>query len=99
LYTILDPQIQSTLRRFPGFADKKVYEIAQQLENSKNEPLRRLLHGLSIPNIGKKIAMSIQEALQTEHKEDNITTNTIIKYLINTEFLNNIYGIGDKIVQ
>ena len=99
LYKITDPQTQITLRRFPGFADKKVYEITQQLEKSKTQPLRRLIHALSIPNIGKKIAMSIQEALQTEHKEKEFDTKILIKYLTNTKFLNNIYGIGDKIVQ
>lgn len=99
LYTLTNPKTQITLRRFPGFADKKVYEITQQLEKSKSQPLRRLIHALSIPNIGKKIAMSIQQAIQTEHEQEKATAEILTKYLTNTEFLNNIYGIGDKIVQ
>jgi len=46
IYTLSDPQVQFHLRAFPGFAGKKVSEIAKQIEDSKKKPLRRLINGL-----------------------------------------------------
>jgi NAD-dependent DNA ligase len=41
-----------------------LYEIAQQLEESKNKELWRKLNALGIPNIGKKTAQDIEKFLQ-----------------------------------
>jgi DNA ligase (NAD+) len=112
LYTFTQPEKQAMLRSLPWFADKKVAEIIKQLEASKSKPLRRLIHGLGIPNIGKKTAMMIQEAIQTsvipgsdpesrtlEQKPETFTLNELISYLTNPNFLTQIYGIGEKMVQ
>ena len=41
-----------------------LYEINQQLEESKNKELWRKLNALGIPNIGKKTAQDIAKFLQ-----------------------------------
>lgn len=96
LYTFTTPEKQALLRSLPWFADKKVAEIVKQLESSKNKPLWRFIHGLWIPNIGKKTAMMIEEAIYQEQK--NISLDLLIKYLTDKEFLEKIYGIGEKMV-
>lgn len=98
LYTFTTPEKQALLRSLPWFADKKVAEIIKQLELSKAKPLRRLIHGLWIPNIGKKTAMMIQDAIQQDNGDKILTRETLIAYLTNQEFLEQIYGIGEKMV-
>lgn len=102
LYQFTKPEKQLLLRTLPWFADKKINEIAYQLEQSKKQPLRRLLHGLGIPHIGKKTAMMIQESIQktshSERSEESISLDSLISYLTNPEFLEQIYGIGDKMI-
>lgn len=98
LYQFTKPDRQLLLRTLPWFADKKINEIAYQLEHSKKQPLRRLLHGLGIPHIGKKTAMMIQEAIQKSTHANNFTIQDLISYLTNAEFLEEIYGIGDKMI-
>ena len=103
LYDFTKPEKQAMLRSLPWFADKKVTEIANQLEASKSKPLRRLIHGLGIPNIGKKTAMMIQEAITTavipaNEPESIFSLNDLISYLTNQEFLEQIYGIGEKMI-
>ncbi len=90
IYKLTDQNTQITLRKFPGIGDKKVAEMAKGVEESKKKPLRRLLNGLGIPHVGKKMAQDISE--QLHHKD-------FIKDLTNEEFLSNIYGIGEKTVQ
>ncbi len=103
LYQFTKPEKQLLLRTLPWFADKKINEISYQLEQSKKQPLRRLLHGLGIPHIGKKTAMMIQESIQktviaSEAKQSSITLQDLTSYLTNPEFLTQIYGIGDKMI-
>lgn len=100
LYQFTKPEKQLLLRTLPWFADKKINEIAYQLEQSKKQPLRRLLHGLGIPHIGKKTAMMIQESINSHPERDSgsMTLQTLISYLTNPEFLAQIYGIGDKMI-
>jgi len=49
LYKLLDFETERIVRRFPGFADKKISEIKKQLEESKNKEFWRLLNALGIP--------------------------------------------------
>ncbi len=103
LYEFTQPEKQAMLRSLPWFADKKVAEINKQLESSKSKPLRRLIHWLGIPNIGKKTAMMIQEAIQKSHTEQGgeskLELDILISYITNPEFLTQFYGIGEKMVQ
>ncbi len=100
LYQFTKPEKQLLLRTLPWFADKKINEIAYQLEQSKKQPLRRLLHGLGIPHIGKKTTMMIQECISSHPELDSgsMTLQTLTTYLTNQEFLSQIYGIGDKMI-
>jgi len=90
IYKLTDNTLQVQLRRFPWFGDKKVAEIAKGVEESKHKALRRLLNGLGIPHVGKKIAQDISKLL---------TSDNISKELTNKEFLVAIYGIGEKTVE
>ncbi|MFA7298316.1 MAG: NAD-dependent DNA ligase LigA [Candidatus Absconditabacterales bacterium] len=90
IYKLTDNTIQVQLLKFPGIADKKVAEITKGVEESKSKALRRLLNGLGIPHVGKKMAQDISEQLNSEN---------IISQLTNQEFLRSIYGIGEKSVE
>ena len=63
LYDLIRPEKQAHLRTIQGFGDKKIMQIVSQLEHAKKQPLRRFLHALGIPHIGKKTAMMIQDAI------------------------------------
>jgi len=90
IYKLRDHTVQIQLRRFPWFGDKKVAEISQGIEESKHKALRRLLNGLGIPHVGKKIAQDISKLLTSENISEELT---------NREFLVSIYGIGEKTVE
>ena len=97
IYTLVDPQIQFQLRSFPWFAGKKVFEIIKQIEESKKQPLWRLINGLGISGVGKKTAIDLVKAVdaaQAIHTLEDLTIATD-----NEEFLRGIYGIGEKIVE
>ena len=63
IYKLTDQNIQITLRKFPGIGEKKVTEIIKGIEESKHKALRRLLNGLGIPHVGKKMAQDLSEAI------------------------------------
>lgn len=102
LYKLLDFETQRIVQKFPWFAWKKISEIQKQLEESKKQPLWRLLNALWIPGIGKKTAQDIEKAIILSEKEKippQKWLNMIIKYFSNEEFLTSIYWIGGKIIQ
>ncbi|MCX6824627.1 MAG: NAD-dependent DNA ligase LigA [candidate division SR1 bacterium] len=90
IYKISETKVQIQLLKFPGFGDKKVAEIAKGVEESKHKALRRLLNGLGISHVGKKMAQDIAEQLNSKD---------FIEELTNEEFLSSIYGIGEKSVE
>lgn len=102
LYKLLDFETERIVSRFPWFADKKISEIKNQLELSKNKEFWRLLNGLWIPWIGKKTAQDISKSLKDIFVEKNNTEDLnlekISKYLTNPEFLIWVYWIWKKIV-
>jgi DNA ligase (NAD+) len=63
IYKLLDPKVQFHIGKLPGFADKKIFEIVKQIEESKKKPLWRLLNGLGIPGVGKKTAIDLVKAI------------------------------------
>ncbi len=91
VYKLSENKIQVQLRKFPGFGDKKVAEIAKGIEESKHKALRRLLNGIGIPHVGKKMAQDIASQMNDEWWMMNDMTNS--------EWLRSIYGIGEKSVQ
>lgn len=57
----------------------------------------RLLHGLGIPFVGKKIAQSLADALL--HKDPTPTFTSLMYWCSDEEFLKAIFGIGKQTVQ
>jgi DNA ligase (NAD+) len=64
IYTLSDIQTQIFLKKIPWIWEKTLYEISQQLEESKSKELWRKLNALWIPNIWKKTAQDIEKFLQ-----------------------------------
>ena len=92
VYKLSDKNIQITLTKFPGIGDKKVAEIVKGVEESKHKALWRLLNGLGIPHVGKKIAQDLTNTMIDEKWE-------MKNLLTNEEFLRWIYWIGEKSVE
>lgn len=85
LYTLTAKKL-TTLERF---ADKKAANLIKAIEESKKNPLDRIVFGLGIRNIGQKSAKLLCEKF---HSIDNI---------INADFseISMIEGFGDVMVQ
>ena len=102
IFTLGDPQIQITLQRLPGFGSKKVSEIAIQLLQAKEKPLRRLLNGLGIGHVGKKTAIILNDGLINYYSLQDETLSpleNLIKHITDETFLQAIFGIGEKTLQ
>jgi len=102
IFTLGDPQIQMTLQRLPGFGNKKVTEIAYQLLQAKEKPLRRLLNGLGIGHVGKKTAIILNDSLINYYSLQDETLSpleNLIKHITDETFLQAIFGIGEKTLQ
>ncbi len=91
IYKLTDQNIQITLRKFPGLGDKKIAEIVKGIEESKRKALRRLINWLGIPHVGKKMAQDLASQMNNEE--------WIMNNLTDTEWLWDIYGIGEKSVE
>lgn len=72
-----------------GVGPKMISKILQQIEDSKQRGLEKVLYGLGIPNVGKKIAKDLAKKFKS------------IDNLMNAEYdeLISIEGIGDDIAQ
>lgn len=92
IYKLTNQNIQITLRKFPGIGEKKVAEIVKGIEESKHKALRRVINGLGIPHVGKKMAQDLSEAMIHEKWE-------MIDVLTNEEFLRWIYWIWEKSIE
>lgn len=93
IYKIPEHSTQILLRKFPGIGDKKVSEIVNEIENSKKQPLRRLVNWLGIPHVGKKMAQDIVQAMVSQQP---VCLEDILHILTDRDFLITVYGIGDK---
>ncbi|MEF2175388.1 MAG: NAD-dependent DNA ligase LigA [Candidatus Absconditabacteria bacterium] len=102
IYKLYQPQIRVNLSSLPGMGKKRVGELLQQIELSKKNPLRRIIHGLGIQEVGKKMAKEIEQGIYNyldQEGRDSFNYESLIKLLKNKEFLLNIYGIGDKMIE
>lgn len=98
IYKLSDPTIQIQLRKFPWFGDKKVTEIAKGVEESKHKALRRLLNGLWISHVGKKMAQDIASQIEEGRwKIENV--DNLEKAITDITFLDSIYWIWEKTVE
>ena len=81
--------ISDELKTLEGFGDKSIDKLLEEIENSKNNSLEKLLFGLGIRYVGKKTAKILAK---TYHDIDKIKEATFIE-------LNDIPEIGEKIAQ
>lgn len=95
IYKLEDPQMRMVLRTFPGFGDKRIYEISRAIKTSKKQPFWRVLNALGIPNIGIKTAQDITTFLETEKVNSLEMLQSIVT---DTEKMVALYGIGEKTV-
>lgn len=97
LLTLLKPQFRMQLQAMPGIGSKKIQQLLNELERTKRPTLWRLLHGLGIPFVGKKIAQSLADAiLEQDHTP---TLSSLKQAFTNEEFLLAIFGIGKQTIQ
>ena len=82
-------EYKETLMELEGFGEKSINNLIQNIENSKNNSLERLIFGLGIRHVGKKIAKILSEYYANI---DGIINTTI-------EELSSIPDIGDIIAQ
>lgn len=101
LYKLVDFNYQILLNKFPWFADKKISEIVNQLNESKFKPLWRILNALWISHVWKKTAVMINESLISNYSLKNHESTPLeflIKNMTDKDFLSNIFGIWEKTV-
>lgn len=69
-----------------------------QIEESKKKPLWRLLNGLGISHVGKKTAMDLAKSLANKSipNPSFVKEGGVLHLLVDEEFLQGIYGIGEK---
>ncbi len=97
LLSLLEPQYRMQLQAMPGIGSKKIQQLLGELERAKSPDLWRLLHGLGIPFVGKKIAQSLADALL--QKEPTPTLVSLTHWCTDEEFLKAIFGIGKQTIQ
>ena len=77
------------LKLLEGYGEKSVNNLIDSIENSKNNSLDRLLYGMGIRYVGRKVA----KILAKSFKDINVLMD------IDFETLKNIRDIGDKIAE
>ena len=95
IYKLSEIQTQIFLKKIPWIWEKMLYEIAQQLEESKHKELWRKLNALWIPNIWKKTAQDIEKFLQ-EKWAKNLSEIEVL--LTNEELMLQIDWIWEKTI-
>lgn len=80
-------QYQDELKELPGFGHKKVEKLLKAIEDSKQQPLDKLLFGLGIKHVGAKVAKILVNHYPSFQELKNATI----------EDLNNIHDIGEMI--
>ena len=82
-------KISDELKQLEGFGDKSISNLLEEIENSKNNSLEKLLFGLGILHVGKKTA----KILAIKYRNiDNLINASI-------DELNNIDDVGEIIAK
>jgi DNA ligase (NAD+) len=83
-----------------GFGTKRVDKLISELERSKTTNMRRIIHAIGLPGIGKKMAQEIAKAYSTQVHDKQFTTwwSGLQTFLKDETSMIAIYGIGDKLV-
>ena len=82
-------KISDELKQLEGFGNKSIDNLLEEINNSKNNSLEKLLFGLGIRYVGKKTAKILAKTYQ------NIDKLSVASY----DDLKNINEIGEKIAQ
>lgn len=97
------------LKKLEGFGEKKISNILESIENSKNNSLERLLFGLGIPGIGSKTAKllaskyenidalryaNIEELTSIKDIGQILAQNIVMFFKDNNELIDNIKKLG-----
>lgn len=80
---------KDTLMELEGFGEKSINKLLENIENSKNNSLERLIFGLGIKHVGKKTAKILSEYYKTL---DNLMSSSV-------EELSSIPDIGEVIAK
>ena len=95
IYRLSEIQVQVLLRKIPWIWEKMLYEINQQLDESKNKELWRIINALGIPHIGKKTAQDIAKFLEEKWAKN---LNEIELILTNEELVSQIDWVWEKTI-
>ena len=98
IYTLTQPETIFLLKRFPGIGHKKVDTFIEEIITSKTNPLWRFINALGISGIGIKLAKEIEKHLNYRPVSAH-TLEQIFTIINNPEFLESIYGVGEKLIQ
>lgn len=95
VYKLNGIQTQIYLKKIPWIWEKKLYEISQQLEESKHKELWRVINAIWIPHVWKKTAQDIAEFLCNKNAKN---LSEIEEILTNNELMQQINWIWEKTV-
>lgn len=98
IYTLTKPETIFLLKRFPGIGHKKVDTFVDEIIASKSNPLWRFINALGISGIGIKLAKEIEKHINYRPLPFSTLEQTFA-IISNPEFLESIYGVGDKLIQ
>ncbi len=101
LYKLQDRERYRIVQRLPWFGHKRIEDLISQIEWSKKQELWRLIHGLGLPGMGKKMSKELQKAIQRKIKDDKEQYNAtkFIKDLQDNNFLNQIPWVADTTIK
>lgn len=97
IYTLTQPETIFLLKRFPGIGTKKVDTFVDELIASKTNALWRFINALGISGIGIKLAKEIEKHLSYRPNPAH-NLEQIFEIITNIEFLDTIYGVGEKLI-
>ncbi len=101
IYHLKDSENKVKLKSLPLMGEKRVSELINSIENSKNNYLNKLLTALWVRFIGKKTAKILQQEIYNNLEEEEIEKfdyQRLVEFLTNDNFLRNIHWIGEKII-
>jgi DNA ligase (NAD+) len=99
IYKLTDINLRTTLKSLPLIGDKKLNQLIANIEFSKNTDLRRIIHAVGIPNVGKKTALMLTIAVSEyahNHVLPNIDVGRLVYILLTDNFLTSIFGLWQK---
>ena len=95
IYKLSEIQTQIFLRKIPWIWEKMLYEINNQLQESKNKELWRILNAIGIPNVWKKTAQDIAKFLQEKWAKN---LSEIEAFLTDEELMIQIDWVWEKTI-